>query len=67
MRLRRVLRMRLSRTSTAAVIEQLRPELERVRKKNGRLILAGFAEAEMIEGFAAREILRREEWVCVVC
>ncbi len=51
----------------AAEIERLRGELERVRTKNGRLILAGFPESDMIEGFAAKEILRRDEWVCVVC
>ncbi len=51
----------------AATIEDIAGELARVRKPQGRLILTGFPEWEMPDGFRVREILRQEEWVCWVC
>jgi ribosomal protein L11 methyltransferase len=51
---------------SSAVVEQLRPEFERVRTVGGTLILAGFPASDLPEGFAPREIYQREEWVCYV-
>jgi len=51
---------------SSAAVEQLRPQFERVRAAGGRLILAGFPSSDLPEGFAPREILQREEWVCYV-
>lgn len=51
----------------AATVEAVRPELERVRKSDSRLILSGFPEWDVPEGFHPRETIRREGWVCLVC
>ncbi len=51
----------------SATVELLRPELERVRRSDGTLILSGFPEWDIPEGFHPRETLRREEWVCLIC
>jgi ribosomal protein L11 methyltransferase len=48
-------------------IERLRPDFERVRKQEGVLILSGFPEWDAVEGFTVAEMLRRDEWVCLVC
>ena len=50
----------------SAAIEELAGEFERIRRPGGTLILTGFPEWDVPEGFSAREILRRDEWVCVV-
>jgi ribosomal protein L11 methyltransferase len=50
----------------AATIERIAPELARVRKPGGKLILSGFPEWDIPDGFDAREVLRREEWVCLL-
>jgi len=51
----------------SATIERLAPELARVRKPDSKLILSGFPEGDLPEGFAARKILQREEWRCLIC
>jgi ribosomal protein L11 methyltransferase len=51
----------------AATIERIAPELERVRKTDSKLILSGFPESEMPEGFSPKEVLRLEEWRCFIC
>jgi len=51
----------------SAAIEQLAPELARVRKPVSTLILSGFPEWDAPEGFEPREVLRREEWLCWIC
>jgi len=51
----------------AATVEFLRPELERVRKHDSRLILSGFREWDLPEGWHPRETMRREGWACLVC
>ena len=51
----------------AATVELLRPELERVRKRDSTLIISGFPEWDVPEGFHPRETTRREEWVCLIC
>lgn len=51
----------------AATLEQIAPELERVRKPGSTLILSGFPEWDVPEGFAPREILRQEDWLCFIC
>ena len=51
----------------AATIEDLRSELTRIRKPGSRLILTGFPEGDLPEGFPAKETLRRDEWVCLIC
>jgi ribosomal protein L11 methylase PrmA len=51
----------------AATLESIAPELARVRKPNSTLILSGFPEWDVPEGFSPKEILRLEEWRCFVC
>ena len=51
----------------AATLERIAPELERVRKPESTLILSGFPEWDLPEGFGPRETLQLEEWVCLVC
>ena len=48
-------------------IEKLAPEFERVRRAGGALILSGFPEWDLPQGFHPRETLRQEEWVCWIC
>jgi len=51
----------------AATIEDLMPELTRVRTAGGTLILSGFPRWDAPEGFQPREMLEREEWLCWIC
>jgi ribosomal protein L11 methyltransferase len=51
----------------AATIETLAGELARIRKPASKLILTGFPEWDIPEGFIPKESLQREEWVCWVC
>ena len=51
----------------SATIERIAPELVRVRKPDSTLILSGFPEDDLPEGFSARKILRRDEWRCLIC
>ena len=51
----------------SATIERIAPELARVRKPDSTLILSGFPEGDLPEGFSARKILLREEWCCLIC
>ena len=41
--------------------------VERVRKPESTLILSGFPSSDIPEGFQAKETLRREDWVCLIC
>jgi ribosomal protein L11 methyltransferase len=50
----------------AATIERIAPELERVRGRESTLILSGFPEWDVPEGFAPKEILGLEEWRCLI-
>ena len=51
----------------SATIERLAPEFARVRKPCSTLILSGFPEGDLPEGFAVKKTLRREEWQCWIC
>jgi ribosomal protein L11 methyltransferase len=51
----------------AATLESIAGELARVRKPESTLILSGFPEWDVPEGFSPKEILRLEEWRCFVC
>jgi ribosomal protein L11 methyltransferase len=51
----------------AATLEALRPELERVRKGESRVILSGFPEWDVPRGFQPKHTIQREEWLCFVC
>jgi ribosomal protein L11 methyltransferase len=51
----------------SATIEELAPELARVRKPDSTLILSGFPEWDLPEGLSAKKILDREEWRCLIC
>ena len=51
----------------AATIEQIARELTRVRKPGSTLILSGFQEGDVPEGFQPKETLRLEEWICWIC
>lgn len=47
-------------------VERLLPDLDRVRRPGGVLILSGFPEWDPVKGLEVREVLRRNEWVCFV-
>jgi ribosomal protein L11 methyltransferase len=51
----------------AATLERIRPELNRARKPESTLILSGFPEWDIPEGFSPKEILCLEEWRCFIC
>jgi ribosomal protein L11 methylase PrmA len=51
----------------AATLERIAPELERVRKPLSTLILSGFPEWHVPEGFSPAEALRLEDWLCPIC
>jgi ribosomal protein L11 methyltransferase len=51
----------------AATIERITSELTRVRKPTSTLILSGFPEGDMPDGFQAKETLTLEGWVCLIC
>ena len=51
----------------AATIEELAAEFKRIRKPDSVLILTGFPEWDIPDGFHARASRTREEWVCLVC
>jgi len=51
----------------AATLERIAPELQRVRGPNSTLILSGFPEWDLPEGFSPREVLKKEEWRCLIC
>jgi len=51
----------------AATIERIAPDLARVRKPVSTLILSGFPEEDVPEGFQPKETLRLDGWVCLVC
>jgi ribosomal protein L11 methyltransferase len=51
----------------SATVEQLASELARVRKADSTLILSGFPEWDLPEGFSVKKILRREKWCCLIC
>jgi len=50
----------------AATLEKIAPELQRVRKPGSTLILSGFPEWDVPEGFSPKEVLSLEEWRCFV-
>jgi len=51
----------------ASTLERIAQELERVRAPGSTLILSGFPEWDLPQGFAPRATLRLEEWVCFIC
>jgi ribosomal protein L11 methyltransferase len=51
----------------AATLEIIAGELARVRGPESTLILSGFEEWNLPEGFSPKEVLRSEEWRCFVC
>ena len=51
----------------AATLERIAGELERVRQPGSVLILSGFPEWDMPEGFPPIEILSQDDWRCFVC
>ena len=51
----------------SATIERIAPEVERVSKPNSTLIISGFPEWDLPEGFSPRKILSCEEWRCLIC
>ena len=51
----------------AATLERIAHDLSRVRKPESTLILSGFPEWDVPEGFSPKEILSLDEWRCVIC
>jgi ribosomal protein L11 methyltransferase len=52
---------------TTPVLENLAPELYRVLKPEGVLILSGFLEENPPKGYEPLEIIQQNEWMCWVC
>ncbi len=50
----------------AATLERIAPELKRVRRPGAVMILSGFPEWDLPEGFPATDILGLEEWRCFI-
>ena len=51
----------------AATLERIAGGLERVRAPGATLIISGFPEGDVPEGFSEGEVLRLDGWVCIVC
>lgn len=51
---------------SSEIVEKLCYEFQRVRRPGSTLILSGFQEWDLPEGFHDFEQLRRDEWVCLV-
>jgi ribosomal protein L11 methyltransferase len=51
----------------AHTLERIAPELERVGKPGSRLIVSGFPEWDLPEGFSPHETLSLDEWRCFIC
>lgn len=51
---------------SSEVVERLRPEFDRVRRPGGVVIVSGFPESDLPEGFNVRQVLRKNEWVCMI-
>ena len=51
---------------SSAAVEALRSEFRRVCRPGGTLILSGFPETDMVEGFDSAEILRKDGWACLI-
>ncbi len=50
----------------SATVEKLAGEFARVKKPEATLILSGFPEWDLPRHFEAKEVLRLEEWVCLI-
>jgi ribosomal protein L11 methyltransferase len=50
-----------------AAIERIAPDLARVRKPASTLILSGFPEEDVPEGFQPKKTLRLDGWLCLIC
>jgi ribosomal protein L11 methyltransferase len=51
----------------AATIEDLADEFARIGRPDSTLILTGFPEWDVPEGYYPKESHKREEWMCLVC
>jgi ribosomal protein L11 methyltransferase len=51
----------------AATLDRIAPELERIRGMESTLILSGFPDWDVPEGFSPEEVLSLEEWRCFIC
>jgi len=52
---------------TSAAAEELLPEFERVRRHGSAVIVSGFTEDDLPEGFHTRQLLLRDGWACLIC
>jgi ribosomal protein L11 methyltransferase len=52
---------------SSGVAEMLAHEFDRVGREDSILILSGFEEDDLPDGYPPRELLRRDGWACVVC
>ncbi len=52
---------------SSAAAEELAAEFARVRRPDSRLIVSGFAEDDLPQGYERRELLRRDGWACLIC
>jgi len=50
----------------SATIEQLGPELERIRKPQSTLILSGFRTGDIPAGFEAASTMQQGDWLCLM-
>lgn len=52
---------------SSAAAEELLTEFERIRRPGSALIVSGFTEDDLPEGFHAGQLLRRDGWTCLIC
>jgi ribosomal protein L11 methyltransferase len=52
---------------SSGVAEMLACEFDRVGREDSILLLSGFEEHDLPDGYAPRELLRRDGWACVIC
>jgi ribosomal protein L11 methyltransferase len=52
---------------SSGVAEALACEFNRVGREDSIVILSGFEEDDLPDGYTPRELLRRDGWACVIC
>jgi ribosomal protein L11 methylase PrmA len=52
---------------SARVVDELAPDLHRIAKPNGLVVVCGFIDAHVPSRFRAEKVLRAGEWQCWIC
>lgn len=51
---------------SSAAVEELLPEFERIRRPGSAVIVSGFTEDDLPEGYGECDLLRKEGWACLI-